>query len=66
MGHNSMVFGHLKFTGIPLVDELSTGPPETGASHSFSFFITLFLIYHNKLTFKANIYLLIIINNLIK
>ena len=26
MGHNSVVSGHPKSTGIPRVDELSTGP----------------------------------------
>ena len=30
MGHNSVVSGHLKSTGIPLVDGLSTGPPRFG------------------------------------
>ena len=33
MGHNSMVSGHSKSTGIPKVDGLSTGPPDLG-SHS--------------------------------
>ena len=28
MGHNSVVSGQLKSTGIPLVDGLSTGPPD--------------------------------------
>ena len=27
MGHNSVVSGHPKSTGIPQVDGLSTGPP---------------------------------------
>ena len=31
MGHNSMVSGYPKSTGIPLVDELSTGPSGFGA-----------------------------------
>ena len=30
MGHNSVVSGHLKSIGIPLVDGLSTGPPDLG------------------------------------
>ena len=30
MGHNSVVFGHPKSTGIPRVDGLSTGPPDLG------------------------------------
>ena len=30
MGHNSVVSGHLKSTGIPRVDELSTGPSDLG------------------------------------
>ena len=30
MGHNSVVMGHLKSTGILQVDELSTGPPDVG------------------------------------
>ena len=30
MGHNSVVSGHPKSTGIPLVDGLSTGPPDLG------------------------------------
>ena len=30
MGHNSMVSGHLKSTGISQVDGLSTGPPDLG------------------------------------
>ena len=30
MGHNSVVSGHLKSTGLPRVDELSTGPPDLG------------------------------------
>ena len=32
MGHNSVVSGHPKSTGIPWVDLLSTGPPSFGAS----------------------------------
>ena len=28
MGHNSVVLGHPKSTGIPRVDGLSTGPPD--------------------------------------
>ena len=28
MGHNSVVSGHPKSTGIPRVDGLSTGPPD--------------------------------------
>ena len=32
MGHNSVVSGYLKSTGIPRVDGLSTGPPGFGAS----------------------------------
>ena len=30
MRHNSVVSGHSKFTGIPIVDELSMGPPSLG------------------------------------
>ena len=30
MGHNSVVLGCSKSTGIPYVDELSTGPPDLG------------------------------------
>ena len=30
MGHNSVVSDHLKSIGIPLVDGLSTGPPDLG------------------------------------
>ena len=30
MGHNSVVSGHPKYTGIPWVDGLSTGPPNLG------------------------------------
>ena len=30
MGHNSVVSGHPKSTGIPRVDRLSTGPPNLG------------------------------------
>ena len=30
MGHNSVVSGHLKSTGIPQVDGLSTGPSDLG------------------------------------
>ena len=30
MGHNSVVSGHPKFTRIPQVDGLSTGPPDLG------------------------------------
>ena len=30
MGHNSVVSGHPKSTGIPQVDELSTGRPNLG------------------------------------
>ena len=33
MGHNSVVSGYPKSTGIPRVDGLSTGPPGCGASH---------------------------------
>ena len=35
MGHNSVVSGHLKSTGILQVDGLSTGPPDLGR-HNFS------------------------------
>ena len=28
MGHNSVVLGHPKFTGIPLVDGFSMGPSD--------------------------------------
>ena len=30
MGHNSVVLGNLKSTGISQVDGLSTGPPNLG------------------------------------
>ena len=30
MGHNSVVSGHSKSTGIPRVDGLSTRPPDLG------------------------------------
>ena len=30
MGHNSVVLGHPKSTGILRVDGLSTGPPDLG------------------------------------
>ena len=30
MGYNSVVSGYPKFTGIPRVDESSTGPPDLG------------------------------------
>ena len=30
MGHNNVVLSHPKFTGIPWVDGLSTGPPDLG------------------------------------
>ena len=30
MGHNSVVSGHPKSTGIPRVDGLSKGPPDLG------------------------------------
>ena len=30
MGHNNMVSGHPKFTGIPRVDGLSMGPSDLG------------------------------------
>ena len=30
MGHNNMVLGHPKSTGIPWVDVLLTGPPDLG------------------------------------
>ena len=30
MGHNSVVLGRLKSTGISQVDRLSTGPPDLG------------------------------------
>ena len=33
MGHNDVVSGYLKSTGITRVDELSMGPPGFGASH---------------------------------
>ena len=31
MGHNTVVLGYPKSTGIPQVDELSTGPPVLGS-----------------------------------
>ena len=34
MGHNSVILGHLKSTGIPQVDELSMGPPDLGCHTS--------------------------------
>ena len=30
MGHNSVVLGHMKSTGIQQVDGLSMGPPDLG------------------------------------
>ena len=33
MGHNNVVSGYLKSTGISWVDGLSTGPPGFRASH---------------------------------
>ena len=33
MGHNGVVSGDPKSTGIPRVDRLSTGPPGFKASH---------------------------------
>ena len=36
MGHNSVVSGHPKSTGIPRIDKLSTGPPDFGC-HNFNF-----------------------------
>ena len=35
MGHNSVVLGYPKFTGIPRVDGLSTGPPGFKASWEY-------------------------------
>ena len=35
MGHNSVVSGHSKSTGIPQVDRLSTEPPNLGC-HTIS------------------------------
>ena len=47
MGHNNVVSGHTKSTGISRVDELSTGPPDLRRHNFFSllsfpfyFFIT--------------------------
>ena len=34
MRHNNVESGHPKSTGIPLVDGLSTGPPDLGC-HNF-------------------------------
>ena len=36
MGHNSVVSGYPKSTGIPRVNGLSTGPSGFGASHMLS------------------------------
>ena len=36
MGHNSVVLGHPKSTGIPRVDGLSMGPLGFGASQLYS------------------------------
>ena len=33
MGHNIVISGSPKFTGIPKVDRLSMGPSSFGASH---------------------------------
>ena len=33
MGHNRVMSGYSKSTGIPQVDGLSTGPPGFGMSH---------------------------------
>ena len=32
MGHNHVVLGNSKSTGIPQVDGLSTGPPDLGVT----------------------------------
>ena len=39
MGHNSVVSDHLKSTGIPRVDGLSTGPPDL-RRHNINFYVT--------------------------
>ena len=36
MGHNSVVSGHPKSTGILLVNGLSTGPPDLGCHNLVS------------------------------
>ena len=36
MRHKSAVSGHPKSTGIPRVDELSTGPPDLGCHNLVS------------------------------
>ena len=36
MGHNSVVSGHPKSTGIPQVDRLSTGPSDLGCHNMVS------------------------------
>ena len=41
MGHNSVVSGYPKSKGIPLVDELSTGPPGFEVSQPLSMGINL-------------------------
>ena len=41
MGHNSVVLGYPKFTGIPRVDGLSTGPSSFGASQALKQWIHL-------------------------
>ena len=42
MGHNSVVSGHPKSTGIPYVDRLSTGTPNLGRHNIFVYFLFLF------------------------
>ena len=37
MGHNNVISGHLKSTGIPYIDRLSMGPPEIRVSHILYF-----------------------------
>ena len=58
MGHNSVVSGHPKSTGILPVGGLSTGPSGFGASHLFSkkkkkkFFFRNYFIFLIKLKRK--------------
>ena len=40
MGHNSVVSGHPKSTGIPRVNGLSTGPSDLGYHKSFEHKLT--------------------------
>ena len=46
MEHNSVVSGHLKFTGISWVDGLLTGPPDLGCHNIFLYVhIIIYFVY---------------------